>query len=290
MTGLAQSYQFFSYGVSEGLCDKFAYTINQDQKGFLWIGTSQGLCRFDGTAFEQNFKGDSIPPSIAHASLLDSRGRLWFGHENGLVSVLVDGSFRLISPGDNNRSKINAIREDHTNGNIMVLCQQSGVLVIDPDLQIIHERNPADPNDPFAGKFLYDFQITPDGHLLIATQDGLSIFRYDQELETYISTGIVNDMQYIGVQELVSAVNQDEYWAGTEDEGVFRITGKGYDPEGYVVSKIGEEFGFAYSSISSIVFNGERRAWLSGAGEGIFRVDLDAEGNPYESSLFNSAI
>ena len=70
--------------------------------------------------------------------------------------------FDLISPGDNHRSRITAIRED-TDGNILVLCQQSGLLVIDRDLKIIRERDPEDPDDPFAGRFLYDFQITPRG-------------------------------------------------------------------------------------------------------------------------------
>ena len=159
LAGSAQSYQFFTYGLAEGMCDKFAYTINQDQQGFLWIGTSLGLCRFDGRDFEEEFRGDSIPRSIAHTSLMDSRGRLWFGFENGLIAVLVDGQFVRIDPadhGENLRSKVSAIREDAA-GNILVLCQQTGLLVLDPDLQIIHAGDPAVAEDPFAGKFMYDF-------------------------------------------------------------------------------------------------------------------------------------
>ncbi len=109
ISGLSQTYQFSTYGLDEGMFDKFTYTINQDQQGFLWIGTGAGLCRFDGKEFENEFKGDSIPTSIAHASLLDSKGRLWFGHENGLLSVYQEGAFRLIEPSDNHRSKITAI-------------------------------------------------------------------------------------------------------------------------------------------------------------------------------------
>jgi ligand-binding sensor domain-containing protein len=169
-TGSAQTYQFFNYGLSEGLCDKFTYALNQDQQGFLWVSTSQGLCRFDGNIFEQDFKGDSIPVSIAHASLLDSKGRLWFGYENGLISVYENGVFRLISPGDNNRSIITAIREGGS-GNMMVLYQQTGMLVIDKELNIVYERDPELEEEelPFTGMTLYDFQVLPDGILLVAT-------------------------------------------------------------------------------------------------------------------------
>ncbi len=285
-SGFAQTYQFSNYGLDEGLWDKFTYTINQDQQGFLWIGTSQGLCRFDGNVFENEFKGDSITQSIAHTSLLDSRGWLWFGHENGLLSVYKDGSFRQIAPGDNHRSKITAIRED-ANGNILVLCQQSGLLVLDRDLKIIHEKSDEDLEDPFAGKFLYDFQITPDGNLLVATPEGVSIFRYNEEVGNYINTGILSELQYLGVQELVKANNENEYWAGTEDEGLFRINGSGYDPEGYSVEKIGGDKGLEYASVSSIVFDGERRVWINSQSEGIFRFDLDARGNLGASLLFD---
>ena len=166
--GSAQSYKFFNFSSADGLCDKFAYTINQDQQGFLWIGTSQGLCRFDGKVFEQIFQGDSIPASIALSSLLDSRGRLWFGHENGLISILEDGVFTLITPGDDLRSSVQAIREDR-DGNILVLGQQSGIMMISPELEIVYSGNPADPSDPFAGRFLNDFQVTDEGNLLVGT-------------------------------------------------------------------------------------------------------------------------
>jgi ligand-binding sensor domain-containing protein/serine phosphatase RsbU (regulator of sigma subunit) len=285
-SGFAQTYQFSNYGLDEGLRDKFTYTVNQDQQGFLWIGTSQGLCRFDGNVFEYEFKGDSITQSIAHASLLDSRGWLWFGHENGLLSVYRDGSFHQITPGDNHRSKITAIREDSF-GNILVLCQQSGLLVLDRDMKIIHEKSDEDLEDPFVGKFLYDLQITPGGDLLVATQEGVSIFRYNEEAGNYINTGILSGLQYLGVQELVKANNENEYWAGTQDEGLFRINGSGYNPEGYSVEKIGGDKGLEYASVSSIVFDGERRVWINSLSEGIYRFDLDARGNLGASLLFD---
>ncbi len=283
----AQSYQFLNFGLSEGLCDKFAYTINQDQKGFLWIGTDQGLCRFDGKVFDQDFKGDSIPASIPFTSLLDSRGRLWFGYENGTLSMLLNGEFRLFDPGVDFRSSIQAIREDEE-GNILVLCQQNGLFVVSSALEITYKGNTDDPSDPFAGMFLNDFLITADGNLLVGTAEGLSIFRFDQELETFIRTGDFPELQYMLVQELVPAINENEYWVGTEDEGLFRVTGVGYNPEAYVVEKIGEEQGLGYARITSIVFDGKRRVWITDYGVGLHRIEVDESGNLGNSVLFDA--
>ncbi len=287
VVGSAQTYQFFNYNTAEGLCDKFAYTLNQDADGFLWVGTTQGLCRFDGTSFDQEFSGDTIPVSIAHTSMLDSRGRLWFGHENGLISVLDGDEFRVVSPSDDFRTRISAIREDSA-GNILVLCQQSGVLVVNPELEIIFEGDPANPDDPFTGKFLYTFQVTPEGHLLAGTSDGISIFRYDRELEIYIETGQIEELRYLPVQELVPGLQPNEYWVGTEDEGLFRLTGEGFDPNAYRAVKIGSELGLEYAKISSIEFDGNRRVWVTDYGVGIHRLELDAAGNPVTTFLFDA--
>ena len=283
----AQSYQFFNFGIPEGLCDNFAYTINQDPQGFLWVGTTQGLCRYDGKVFEQDFRGDSIPISIAWASLLDSRGRLWFGHENGLISLLEDGKFTLVEPGDDYRSKITAIRED-SEGNILVLGQQSGLMVITPDLEITYPGQTGDGTGPFSGKFSNDFRILEDGTLLVGTQNGLSIYRYDPDLGTYIETGDISELMYLVVQEIVPAKRMNEFWIGTEDEGLFRIRGEGYDPANYEVEKIGSEQGLDYARITSIVFDGERRVWITNSGVGIHRIELDAAGNMGSSVLFNT--
>jgi len=287
--GSAQTYQFFAYGLPEGMCDNFAYTLNQDSRGFLWIGTSQGLCRFDGKVFDQEFMGDSLPQSIAHTSLMDSRGRLWFGYENGIISVLHDGEFKRIDPGeygDNLRSKVTAIREGDS-GNIMVLCQQTGLLLIDSDLQIVHAGDPSDPEDPFAGKVLYDFQLTSQGHLLMGTNMGMLIYRWDPSLETYIQTGAVADLQYLGVQVIVPGINENEFWVGTEDEGLFLVSGEGYDPEAYLVEKLGEELGLGYASVSSIMFDGNRRVWINDFGKGIYRIELDENGRMQSAYFFD---
>ncbi|MEO7767559.1 MAG: two-component regulator propeller domain-containing protein, partial [Ferruginibacter sp.] len=48
----AQSYFFRHYQVENGLSNNMVYCSVQDQDGFLWFGTKDGLNRFDGYHFK----------------------------------------------------------------------------------------------------------------------------------------------------------------------------------------------------------------------------------------------
>jgi ligand-binding sensor domain-containing protein len=48
-----QHYTFHSYGQSDGLKDLGLRCMVNDRRGFLWIGTEDGLIRFDGPGFEK---------------------------------------------------------------------------------------------------------------------------------------------------------------------------------------------------------------------------------------------
>ena len=47
-----QNHFFRQYANAEGLPNSFVYGLNQDDKGLLWIGTPDGLFRFNGFEFE----------------------------------------------------------------------------------------------------------------------------------------------------------------------------------------------------------------------------------------------
>ena len=47
---------FQNYTTVNGLCDNTINSITQDSRGFIWIGTAEGLSRFDGISF-RNYYG-----------------------------------------------------------------------------------------------------------------------------------------------------------------------------------------------------------------------------------------
>lgn len=86
--GKAQSYYFKHYGVTHGLSSNTISSIIQDQKGFIWLGSRNGLNRFDGNTFKVFRNKPSDPTSLGSNSVLsiyeDSHEQLWVGTTKGI--------------------------------------------------------------------------------------------------------------------------------------------------------------------------------------------------------------
>ena len=62
------------------------YALAQTMDGFLWIGASTGLYRFDGLKFEPFFEPASDHPILeVHALLATAEGGVWIGYRNGVA-------------------------------------------------------------------------------------------------------------------------------------------------------------------------------------------------------------
>ncbi|MBD2770377.1 response regulator [Hymenobacter sp. BT664] len=84
------------FGPAEGLRPPFVYALLQDRQGYLWLGTNEGLVRYDGMSFVTFTKKDGLAENGV-VSLREDRstGQLWVGHYGGGVSVKKEalGSF-----------------------------------------------------------------------------------------------------------------------------------------------------------------------------------------------------
>jgi signal transduction histidine kinase/CheY-like chemotaxis protein len=73
----AQHYNFKLYGQDEGLGDLYVRCLAQDRPGFIWIGTRNGLFRFDGRQFRPYGPANGLPSSSIFDLKLTSDGALW---------------------------------------------------------------------------------------------------------------------------------------------------------------------------------------------------------------------
>ena len=94
------SYEHFKvWDMSDGLSNNTVKSITQDHLGFIWLGTFDGLCKFDGvdfTIFRHDLQ-DSLSIINNHVEVVASvRDELWVGTERGLnLYSYKENNFRL---------------------------------------------------------------------------------------------------------------------------------------------------------------------------------------------------
>ncbi len=88
-------YVLDNWQIAEGLPQSSAQALARTPDGYLWVGTQEGLARFDGVRFTVFDGGNEPAIPNKHISVLfvDGASRLWIGTRSGLA-VLEKGQFR----------------------------------------------------------------------------------------------------------------------------------------------------------------------------------------------------
>lgn len=115
------------WGIEQGLPQNTVDPIVQTRDGYLWLGTEEGLVRFDGVHFEVYDKSnvEQISNNNVLALYEDRQGNLWFGtHGGGLICLdrgdSKDGKFASYTKKQGlSNDRVRAIREDRK-GNLWI--------------------------------------------------------------------------------------------------------------------------------------------------------------------------
>ena len=84
-SALAQRYTFKHYGQDEGLSNLATECLFQDRAGYLWVGTQNGLFRYNGSVFTPFGSADGLPSSSVGSLAETPDGVLWVGTQGGLA-------------------------------------------------------------------------------------------------------------------------------------------------------------------------------------------------------------
>ncbi len=90
---LAQTFNYVTYTQRDGLAGNMVYDMCQDDEGFLWFGTDNGLSRFDGKNFVNYTVKDGLMDNEVLHFKEDGFGRIWIGTFSHDLLYYFEGKF-----------------------------------------------------------------------------------------------------------------------------------------------------------------------------------------------------
>jgi sensor histidine kinase YesM/streptogramin lyase len=90
-TSYAQTTFVKHFNTKDGLPSNSCYFTLQDKKGYIWVATDAGVCRFDGKVFETFSIDDGLPDNQIVKLHEDRQGRIWLSALNGQLSYFYNG-------------------------------------------------------------------------------------------------------------------------------------------------------------------------------------------------------
>lgn len=262
----AQNQRFKSFSVNEGLCHPFVYNINQDKNGFIWLGTGEGLCRYDGFSFISANSIDSLPVEVVNVTYCDSLGNLWIGYNNGQVWSYDGNYFKNYVICDGLAQSITAISEDQQ-GSILIATQDKGIFKLTGKGKAVPFR-PSFDDQVITSMYVYG------NNLLVGTQDGLFICDYSKEDDTTITS--IKDLSYIKIQTIKEAFTPSGFWIGTEDAGLYLLT---ITENSISARQVGKEIGLDAENIQDVVKSSDSTLWVSTFTSGLIKLTFSDPGN-----------
>lgn len=282
--GFGQQDLFFNRFLSEniiiqkGLSQNTVYTVYQDDEGFMWFGTWEGLNRFDGYSFvtynrEHGLSNETIRDIFQHDNIL------WVGTENGLNAInLEDGSIEnyYAIEGDSaslSHNWINHITIDHLG--MIWISTARGLTELNPDTRTFRQVFSRDYGNPFRSNYFNMLAQDAQHNYWIATSHGLVFFELKSNRITRFfhipddSTSLPDNH----VQTLMFD-DQQNLWVGTRN-GIARFNEKQMNFSCPVAFK-NHEITLERKQIQ-VMHQHENQIWIGTNGQGLYVYNIEEE-------------
>jgi ligand-binding sensor domain-containing protein/serine phosphatase RsbU (regulator of sigma subunit) len=198
LLGAQDNWRIVDYRQEQGLSQISVNCIIRDSYGFLWIGTQDGLNKFDGYDFKVYRHQPSDPYSLSNSNINsvieDEKGNIWAGTQNGLnLFDRESGNFKAYQhePGNAGSISSNTVHNvfQDSEGIIWVKTEE-GIDRFDPETGIFrHFKHYSDVFNYVSGPGYHSIYEDNAGSLWIGSKDGLFLFdRLTEKFTRYSHT------------------------------------------------------------------------------------------------------
>ena len=262
-----------AWSTADGLAQGSVITMTQTHDGYLWLGTVNGLVRFDGnsmTTFNVN-NTPGLSDNVINFLFEDSQSNLWVGTANGRLSAFRGGEVKQFDVSGAG-GKIICAEEDAT-GEIRFCSAARNVLSF--------KNGVLDPHPSGSQAQLIDRAF----HLRFSGKNGVVWHLQDERIEKFRGENLEQDFgpcPWIPVHPIlgdrsydanVTAVCEDRdgnLVVGTHNDGIYWFdAGRGF-------SHITTDKGVSLNVVFSLCCDREGNLWAGTDGDGLERISKQA--------------
>ena len=220
---------FYLLNVEQGLSNNVVTSIEQDSLGFIWVGTEDGLNRYDGTNFKIYKQDNPLGATSVSNNLiihlnLDSKGQLLIttAEELNVYNPKTE-QFKALNQEDGLINTNVSCLTTGSNGELFVGINFDGLQVLDGTSK--KQFYSYDPNTHFSLSSNEIFSLTHQGDSIIwigTANNGLNKFNYKTRTITRIPYGPNHTISSPRINALYTDIDGN-VWIGTRD-GIQVIT------------------------------------------------------------------
>ena len=276
----SQQYIFSKYSIENGLSQSVVNCIFQDSKGYIWIGTQNGINRFNGDKFEvfhyNPADSNSISDNWIYSITEDAEQNLWIGTKDGISKYLTrENKFIRI------KYNTNYLHDVTKYGYDVFKLNSNCILINNPPLITIYEPK-KNSFKTYQNKLDYDGSVKDvkipaledkKGNIWIASTRGISRFSQTEKIFTYYSFKSKSGKLLFDVQITALHIDESEnIWAGTST-GLFKLnkTNKQFEETQFKTNSV-ETFFVNNICVRSIIEDKNKNLYIGTEGSGLIVI------------------
>lgn len=274
----SQRYNFRNFDESYGLAQNYVYTIFQDHRGYLWVGTGNGLTGYNGISFENYTVEDSLADNFITCGICDGQA-FWLGHMNGGITYFDGRHFSISNRPAEDASPVTCMAKS-PDGRFWGISGLGVMTRLGAEEGQTQSYTLSEQQES-----VVSFAFIDNENLLVGTGMGLLYCRIRE-------AGVIEVIRKIAkipeskIVRLTKARNGEDFYVATENDGIFRIRSSGDTME---VAPLLQENEYSFSGIQYLYEDSKSAIWLGSFGGGLIRVDNPEPGKEAGISVYNTA-
>jgi signal transduction histidine kinase/ligand-binding sensor domain-containing protein/CheY-like chemotaxis protein len=265
--------RFKNYSQEDGLSQSWVRAIVQDNSGYMWFGTSDGLNRFDGYKFVTYLPDPGNSATLGNSYIndlgLNGLNDLWICTNNGVYQYLHSKeNFRRLPMKENERV---ICVLDEGGDSIVWFGSGNGLHKYNINKEILHTYySKEDDSSSLSHNYVLCLYRDSYGNLWIGTSKGMNLFNEKDETFTRYYPAADKDNMHAGEVRSVLEDKNHGLWIGTRYQGLYLFTNYSGRPERGIFKK------FMDGDIIEMEIDDDNKLWIvTGTEAGTSIMDLE---------------